>query len=297
MDYEHGATAKSKIGLGCVTFGREIDKGTSFRLMDHAYKNQITFLDTAAAYGNGVSEEIVGAWLKERAFSKKSITVATKILPPYTPLQIRLSVEESLRRLRTESIDILYLHRWDEILNNTEPWVTLDKLVKEGKVKKTGVSNFDTEQLLNAVNLKKINGLDSIRYIQNNNNFAISDLSSGVRDTCRSNEIKIVTFSPLGAGFLTGKHRDRIQVRSRFAIIPAHQDIYFTEQAKLRLDKILQVAERTGYSSTHLALSWALHQKDVFSVLIGCRTIAHLDQAFAAEKFHSPKIFSELGLI
>lgn len=297
MDYDHDANAISKIGLGCVTFGREIDKGTSFTLMDHAYKNGITFFDTAAAYGNGVSEEIVGKWLKERTFSKKSVTIATKILPPYTPSQICLSLEESLKRLRTESIDILYLHRWDEILNNTEAWITLDKLVKEGKVKKTGVSNFDTEQLLNAVNLQIINGLESIRYIQNNNNFAISDLSNGIRETCRSNGIKIVTFSPLGAGFLTGKHKHGVQQGSRFADIPAHQDIYFNEHAKQRLDKILQVAERTGYSSTHLALSWALHQKDVFLVLVGGRTIAHLDQAFAAAKFYSPEILSELDSI
>lgn len=297
MDYDHDATPVSIIGLGCVTFGREIDKGTSFTLMDHAYKNGITFFDTATAYGNGVSEEIVGTWIKERTFSKKSVTVATKILPPYTPSQIYVSVEESLKRLRTESIDILYLHRWDEILNSADAWIALDKLVKEGKMKEIGVSNFNSEQLANTVNLQKTMGLESIRYIQNNNNFAISDLTNGIRETCRSNGIKMVTFSPLGAGFLTGKHQHGVQQGSRFADNPAHQDIYFNEHANQRLDKILRIAELTGYSSTHLALSWALHQKDVFSVLVGGRTIAHLDQAFAAEKFYSSEILSELELI
>jgi aryl-alcohol dehydrogenase-like predicted oxidoreductase len=88
----------ANIGLGCVTFGREIDKDTSFALMDHALGMGVTHFDTAAAYSNGLSETIVGAWLATRN-TKNNINIATKILPPYNGAHIRQSVEQSLKRL------------------------------------------------------------------------------------------------------------------------------------------------------------------------------------------------------
>ncbi len=284
----------SRLGLGCVTFGREIDKETSFKLMDHAYSRGITSFDTAAAYGSGVSESIVGSWLAERAIPEDSVSIATKILPPYDPSHIRISVEQCLRRLRTETIDILYLHRWDERVKNHQTWSELTDLMNEGKVKELGVSNFNTVQLDNTVNLLK--GVDdvSLSYIQNNHNLAVSDISDEMMKICKENGIRIITYSPLGAGFLTGKHLYGVQKDSRFAVMPAHQDIYFNEHSQKRLERLLGIAERTGYSPAYLALAWAAHQPDVYSVLVGGRSVAHLDLAFEAGKFYSPEIFAEL---
>lgn len=284
----------SEIGLGCVTFGREIDKSKSFELMDYALANGIFFFDTAAAYGNGLSEEIVGAWLKTRSAEKKAVVIATKVLPPYTAQNICFNVEASIKRLGLTTIDILYLHRWDELLNNADAWMALHNLVMDGKVKALGVSNFNAVQLNNAIKLIKEKGLTSINFIQNNNNFAISDINEEIIETCITNDIKIVGFSPLAAGFLTGKHLQQIQKGSRFDAMPAHKDIYFNETANKHLRKILQVAEQTGYSAIQLSLSWALHQKNIYSVLVGGRTIAHLEQAFAARDFFSQEILTQL---
>ena len=294
MKQKKNSNPVSRLGLGCVTFGREIDQKTSFSIMDHAFLKGINFFDTAAAYSGGISEQIVGAWIQNRNLKNDDLVVATKVLPPYENSAVRLSVEQSLKRLQAETLDVLYLHRWDEISCNQDTWTVLDSLVKEGKVKALGVSNFNSGQLADAVNIQNNFGMTCLKYIQNNQNLAVSDIDADIKRICKENDIRIITFSPLGAGFLTGKHQHGVEHGSRFAVIPAHQDVYFNERSQQRLTKLLKVAAQTGYSAAHLALAWAIHQPDVSSVLIGGRTIAHLDQAFIAADFFSSELFAEL---
>ena len=106
----------SKIGLGCVTFGREIDKKASFAMMDHALSSGINLFDTASAYGSGASEIIMGEWMASRHPGSESVFTATKILPPYDQENMFKSVSNSLKHLRTNTLDLLYLHRWDPAL-------------------------------------------------------------------------------------------------------------------------------------------------------------------------------------
>jgi aryl-alcohol dehydrogenase-like predicted oxidoreductase len=255
------------IGLGCVTFGREINATDAFAIMDYAYSKGIHHFDTAAVYGNGASEKIVGEWLNSRR--PQNITIATKILPPFTEQAIHASLE------RLTKIDILYLHRWDAD-------IPLEIFTKEGMA--IGASNFTAEQ---------VSGLP-FKYIQNNHNLAVSDLTDELRAHCVAKNIKIVTYSPLGAGFLTGKHLHGVQPGSRFDIMPGHQQVYFNEHAQQRLKKLQEVSARTGHSMVHLALAWALHQKDIASILIGGRNVSHLDQALKALAFNDQEIFKEL---
>lgn len=287
----------SPIGLGCVTFGREIGKEASFALMDFARSNGVTFFDTAAAYGNGASETIIGEWLEARAPSTNLPMIATKILPPYTSSGIRQSVNQSLKRLHVSTIDILYLHRWHSDIESLSALETLHHLVKEGKVRMLGASNFNADQLNYVLQEQMQRGLSSFCTIQNNHNLAVSDLNDEIRNICRQYKIAIVTYSPLGAGFLTGKYQKSVQSGTRFSIVPGHQTIYFNEQTFRRLAKLQEVASRTGYSSVYLALAWALHQADVASVLVGGRSLGHLKQAFSAFAFNESKIFSELDSI
>jgi 1-deoxyxylulose-5-phosphate synthase len=284
----------SKIGLGCVTFGREIDKSASFVMMDWSYSCGITFFDTASAYGNGNSEVIVGEWLAERHPVSDSILVATKILPPYDQEGISNSVTLSLKRLGTETIDLLYLHCWDMVLQKPEVLLLLDNLIVQGKVRMLGASNFTAEQLGKSVTLQKENGFSLFRFVQNNNNLAVSDVNDDLIKVCSENNILIVSYSPLAAGFLTGKHRNGVQQGTRFDIIPGHQDVYFNGKALGRLAKLQMLADSTGYSATHLALAWALHRSGVASVLIGGRNPAHIDQAMVAMAFNEPEIFEQM---
>jgi len=284
----------TRIGLGCVTFGREIGKAASFVMMDHAVENGITFFDTAPAYGSGASEIIVGEWLAANRSLSDSILVATKLLPPYTRNNILESVECSLSRLKIDSVDLLYFHRWDQALNKPDAFFAFDELFKQGKVRMTGACNFNTAQLSYSLALQREHGLPLLNFIQNNNNLAVQDVTDEMTGICSENGIHMVTYSPLGAGFLTGKHLDGSTKGSRFELIPGHQDIYFNDRALRRLERLRSVARRTGHSSIHLALAWALHRNGITSVLTGGRTINHIDQALSALAFDSPEIFKEL---
>jgi len=285
----------SSIGLGCVTFGREIDGASAFAMLDHAFAKGIVFFDTAAAYGDGASECIVGKWLASRRPAPGAVTVATKIRPPYEPARILEATAQSLQRLGVAAIDLLYLHRWDATAESPEALAALDALVQTGKVRALGASNFNRAQLATALALQERHGFGQFRVVQNNHNLAVRDVSADFRQFCAEREIAIVTYSPLGAGFLTGKHQRGVEAGSRFDVIPGHQGVYFHEAAWRRLARLEAVAVRTGLTQTHLALAWALHQPGVASVLVGGRTTAHLEQALAALAFDEPELFAELG--
>jgi len=285
----------ANIGLGCVTFGREIDQQNSFKLLDHAFEKGITMLDTAAAYGSGSSESIIGEWLSKHQMDRAKLKLATKIIPSFDHDHIIIhSVEQSLKRLQTEKIDILYFHRWDPTCETSAALETFEKLIREGKVSELGASNFTAQQLASILGKQLSRGFSSIRYIQNNHNFAVRDVTPALSQICQDHNISIITYSPLAAGFLTGKYMDAIPAGTRFDIIPGHQQVYFNEVCFERLKKLQQMAERTGYSVVHLALVWALQQPEVSTVLAGGRTIQHLDQIFAAREFNDAEVIEEL---
>jgi aryl-alcohol dehydrogenase-like predicted oxidoreductase len=125
----------SPLCLGGSTFGREIDQAAAFALMDHAVARGITLFDTAATYTAGASEKIVGAWLASRRPAAGSLTVATKIYPPFTPEAIDAAVAASAARLGVATIDLLYLHKWDAAAETPDALRALDGLVRSGRVR------------------------------------------------------------------------------------------------------------------------------------------------------------------
>jgi len=274
--------SKAKIGLGCVTFGREIDRNDSFALLDAAMERGISMLDTAAAYGEGASEKIIGEWIASRNPDKSTFKVATKILPPFDATSIESRLRESQNRLGVPSIDLLYLHSWDSSAAELDVLVSLDRLVRDGTIQQLGVSNVKMETLRQVREMQEQHSLAPFSVVQNNFNYAVRDLDEDERQQCSELGIRVVTYSPLGAGFLTGKHRDGVEKGSRFDVIPGHQDVYFHEQAWERLDRLEEVAQAHEYSQAHLALAWVFHQPNIDCVLIGSRKIGHLNQAVVA---------------
>ena len=289
-----GASALTRICLGGSTFGRENDEAASFALMDHAISRGITLIDTAAVYSAGVSEQIVGAWLASRRPGAGSLAIATKIYPPYTADAIEASVAACAQRLRVERIDLLYLHKWDAAAETPETLHALEQLTRSGRVGTLGVSNFTVPQLRKILDLQATLGLTGLRVIQNNNNLAVRDVDEPLVKLCAARGVAIVTYSPLGAGFLTGKHRAGVQPGSRFDVAPGHQDVYFNAVCDRRLARLEKISARTGHAMPHLALAWALHRPGVAAVLVGGRAPAQLDQAFAALALDEPALFAEL---
>ena len=286
--------ATGPICLGSSTFGREIDQATAFTLMDHAQARGVKLFDTAATYSAGVSESIIGAWLSSRRPAAGAPAIATKLYPPYTSAAIDAGVAASAARLGVETIDLLYLHKWDDAAETPAALGALDRLVRSGRVRALGVSNFTAAQLQTVLTLQHQLGLAPFRALQNVNNLAVSEVDPTIRDLCAAREVAIISYSPLGAGFLTGKHRGGVQPGSRFDVAPGHQAIYFKPGPESRLARLAAVAARTGHPMAHLALAWAMHRPGVTSVLVGGRTPAHLDQAFAALAFNEPALFAEL---
>jgi aryl-alcohol dehydrogenase-like predicted oxidoreductase len=274
----------SSIGLGCVTFGREIDEVTAVTLMDHALERGINLFDTAEAYAAGASEEVVGNWLHRRGV-RDQVVLATKVAGGLTRERIISSAEASLRRLKTDRIDLFQLHHWDRQVPLDETLAALDSLVTQGKARYVGCSNYSAEQLQQALNHQASNGWSPLVSVQPNYNLVVRDIEKALIPLCLKQNVGIISYSPLGAGFLTGKYRQGgpIPEGTRFDIIPGHQDVYFSDENFAKVEKLRAEAGARGISMIQLALAWVINRPGITSVLIGGRTPAHIDQAFAAE--------------
>ncbi|WP_018625926.1 aldo/keto reductase [Niabella aurantiaca] len=282
------------IGLGCVTFGREIDREAAFRLMDFSFKQGIRFFDTAASYGEGRSEAIIGNWMARNPEYKGKTMVATKLKPPYEPTQMLRCLDESLEHLGMETIDLLYLHCWDGRAENLQTLKCLEGFIRTGKVRSLGASNFNALQLGKVLQLQLENGWTPFSFAQNNHNLAVSDMSREWLQLCRQYRLRVIGYSPLGAGFLTGKYLHGVMNGTRFDIIKGHQAIYFNERSQRRLKRLQELAAQTGLSPELLAMAWAVHQKEVDCVLVGGRTVAHIDNALQALQFTDSDLLSGL---
>jgi aryl-alcohol dehydrogenase-like predicted oxidoreductase len=270
----------SSIGMGCVTFGREVDPQSSLLIMDHAFEQGITLFDTAEAYAQGASERVVGEWMKSRQ-SRDKVVLATKISGQLTRHRIVASAEASLKRLQTDRIDLLQTHIWDESTPLEETLGALTTLVQQGKVRHIGCSNYSAPQLEAALALSNTAGFSRLVSVQPPYNLVQRNIEADLLPFCAAENIGVISYSPLAAGFLTGKYRQGAAIPSgtRFDVIPGHQDIYFTEHGYQVLEKLDAESKATGQSHVQLALSWVLDQPGITSVLIGARNIDQIDQA------------------
>lgn len=273
----------SAIGLGAVTFSREIDEATAFTIIDHAVDRGINLIDTAEAYNKGGSETVVGAWLKARG-QRDKVVLATKLIPPLTQERIPTAVEASLRRLQTDVIDLYQIHAFDKNTPLDESLAALSKLIQEGKVRYLGCSNFAAWQLCKALWRADVLGLPRLESVQPNYNLAIRDIEAELLPLCADQQIGVISYSPLGAGFLTGKYSKSWTAPqgTRFDIIPDHWAIYENALSMQRMENLRAKAQATGIAMVQLAMAWVLGQPGITSTLIGCRTTAQVDQAFAA---------------
>lgn len=273
----------SSIGLGCVTFGREIDQPTSLSIMDHALDHGITLFDTAEAYGQGASEIVIGNWLQQR-HRRDHIVLATKVTGQLTRGRILSCAEASLKRLQTDHIDLLQTHVWDQVTPLEETLEALTTLVAQGKVRYVGCSNYTASQLTAALSLSEQSKLIRLTSVQPPYNLVQRDIEKDLLPLCTREGIGVISYSPLAAGFLTGKYRpgQPVPQGTRFDVIPGHQQIYFTEHGYQVLEELDQAAAETGLSHIQLALEWVLRQSSVTSVLIGARDTSQVDQALAA---------------
>ena len=270
----------SALGMGCVTFGREIDPNTSFEILNHALEKGITLFDTAESYGAGASEEIVGFWMESRG-CRDEIVLASKVSGVLTKDRIISSAEESLRRLKTDRIDLFQLHVWDAETPLMEMLTALDLLVRDGKVLEIGCSNYTKNQLQTSRKLSDEGTLAKMATVQPPYNLVQREIDMDLLPYCQTEGIGVISYSPLAAGFLTGKYRpgQSLPKGSRFDVIPGHQPIYFTDHGYEVLEQLDKRVMETGCTHAELAMHWVLQQSGITSVLVGARTTDHVDLA------------------
>lgn len=289
----------SSIGLGCVTFGREIDQDAAFRVMDRAVECGITLFDTAEAYGRGASETVVGHWLKQRGHRDR-IVLATKVTGRLSAAHMLESAEASLRRLQVEQVDLFQLHRFDPDVALEETLAALNQVVERGWARVAGCSNYAAWQLCKALWIEDVQGWARIESVQPNYNLVERGIEQELLPLCADQQIGVISYSPLGAGFLTGKYResDPIPAGTRFDLLPGHQAIYFKARGWQVVEGLRAKSEELGISMPLLALAWAIGRPGISSVLIGARTPAQVDQAFEAEALGlSPELSAELSAL
>ncbi|MEN9934064.1 MAG: hypothetical protein RLZZ387_643 [Chloroflexota bacterium] len=299
MDYRFlGATGLrvSELCLGAMTFGRETSEADSRALMDRFVEAGGTFIDTANVYSRGASEEIVGRWLRER--TRDDLVIATKARFPMgdgpndagvSRKHILASVEASLRRLQTDYIDLFQVHCWDARTPLDETLSTLDGLVRSGKVRYLGASNFTGWQLQLAASRCEARGWEPFVCLQPQYNLLERGIEWEVLPVCEREGLGVIPWSPLRGGWLSGKYRRGMSAPpedTRVALAEQQGwseswSRYNNERTWSIIDALVAVAEEAGRTPAQVALNWVLHRPGVTSPIIGARTMAQLEANLA----------------
>jgi aryl-alcohol dehydrogenase-like predicted oxidoreductase len=277
----------SVIGLGCNNFGRRVDLDGTRAVVDAALDAGITFLDTANTYGDprGRSEELLGEVLEGR---RDQIVLATKFGmdmgdgrgPRGSREYILQAVEASLRRLRTDVIDYYWYHQPDGVTPIAETLETLDELVRAGKVRYIGASNFSADQIEEADKVARDRGFTRFTAIQNNYSLLNREAERDVLPTCERLGLGFVPFFPLASGLLTGKYR-RGEPAPAGTRLAARDQVATNEQFDV-VEAVARFAADRGASMIEVAIGALLARPVVSSVIAGATKPEQIPQNVAA---------------
>lgn len=284
----------SELCLGCMTFGREASEEDSKRLVDRFLDAGGNFIDTADVYSKGVSEEITGRTIKG---VRDEVVLATKVYFPMgegpndtglSRKHVTQGCEDSLRRLGTDYIDLYQVHCWDSATPLKETLSTLTDLVRSGKVRYMGVSNFTGWQLVKSVCLSEANGLERFVCLQPQYSLVERNIEREILPICLEEGLGVIPWSPLGGGFLSGKYRreEEPPQGSRISEAVASMEEHWDRRATYRnwraLDVAGRISEETGKSYAQISLNWLLRQDGVTAPIIGARTLEQLEDNLGA---------------
>jgi aryl-alcohol dehydrogenase-like predicted oxidoreductase len=287
----------SRLCLGCMSFG-EPDRGNhqwvlheeqSRQIIKKALEHGITFFDTANVYSDGTSEEIVGRALKDYA-NRDEIVIATKVHgrmhegPNGAGLSrkaIMSEVDNSLRRLGTDYVDLYQIHRWDYHTPIEETMEALHDVVKAGKARYIGASSMYAWQFLQALHIAERNGWTRFVSMQNHLNLLYREEEREMLPLCRAEKIGVIPWSPLARGRLT---RDWEEATARSETDEFGKYLYAAtaEADRLVVERVAEVAKKRGVPRAQVSLAWVLQKEPVTAPIIGATKMSHLEDAVAA---------------
>jgi aryl-alcohol dehydrogenase (NADP+) len=301
MDYINlGSTGLkvSRLCLGTMTYGSKrwrewiLEEEESLPGIRRALEAGSNFFDTADMYSNGASEEVLGRILKACGASRDRIVVATKVFNPMgdDPNQRGLSrkhihhaIDDSLRRLQMDYVDLYQIHRFDSHTPIDETLEALHDVVKAGKALYIGASSMYAWQFAKMLYRADQLGLTRFVTMQNHYNLVYREEEREMMPLCREEGIGVIPWSPLARGFLAGNRR----VQDRGDTVRAKTDdfaqkLYYQPSDFAVVDRLSEVSRQLGLSNAQVALAWLLHQPGVTSPIIGASKMAHLEDALAA---------------
>jgi aryl-alcohol dehydrogenase-like predicted oxidoreductase len=282
----HSGIQVSVVGLGCNQFGGRLDLAGTRDVIDAAISHGITFLDTADRYGDTRSEEFIGEVLRGR---RDEVVLATKFGmdvgdgwdgPRGTPEYVQHACENSLRRLQTDVIDLYWYHRPDGVTPIGETLAGLDELVRAGKVRAIGASNFSVAQIREAERAAAERGLTRFTAIQNEYSLLHRGPERDVLPLCEELELAFIPYYPLASGLLTGKYR-RDQAAPEGARLAQREQIATDEQWQL-IEALSEYARARDLSLTDVAIGALLQQPAVASVITGATSPSQLESNASA---------------
>ncbi|MBK6325516.1 MAG: aldo/keto reductase [Chloroflexi bacterium] len=282
----------STICLGTMQFGWSADKATAFTILDQATAEGINFIDTADVYsrwaeGNdgGVSEQIIGDWLQQSSARRQDIILATKVRGQMgdgpndqglSRQHILNAVHDSLKRLQTDYIDLYQMHWPDEETPLEETLQTLNDLVRAGKIRYIGCSNYPAWLLAKSLWISDINQFSRFDSLQPHYNLVHrAEFERELQPLCLDQGIGVIPYSPLAGGFLTGKYR-------RDTPLPPSvraggvQSRYMNEMGFTAVDKLADLAAAHQATVPQIAIAWVLANPAVTSAIIGANSLSQL---------------------
>ncbi len=282
----------STVCLGTMQFGWTADKSTSFAIMDEFVARGGSFFDTADVYSfwaddnpGGVSETWIGDWLRQSSVPRDQIIIASKAgLRMWAgPDGVGLSrkhlmraVEDSLRRLQIETIDLYQAHWPDENTPIEETLRAFDDMIKQGKVRAVGCSNYSADQLQKALAVSESYGLVRFESLQPHYNMMRRiNFEGSLMNLCASQEIGVIPYSSLARGFLTGKYRKNQPIPDK-AWQSQSLPQFFTDQGFAVVEALAEIARNRQVSIPQIAIAWLLANPVVTSAIIGTSSVSQL---------------------
>jgi aryl-alcohol dehydrogenase-like predicted oxidoreductase len=268
-----GSLEVSVVGLGGNNFGRRLDSDATSAVVHAALDEGINFFDTADVYGSTRSEEFLGRALGRR---RDEVVIATKFgsrldeqRKGAAPEYVRQAAEDSLRRLRTDRIDLYQLHWPDPQVPIEDTLGALDELVRSGKVREIGCSNVSAEHLRAAEEATTREGVARFASVQNEYSLLHREPERDVLPECERAGIAFIPYFPLASGLLTGKYRQGQPVPEGSRLQSGRGDSLLTERNLAVVEKLIEFSESRGHTILELAFSWLLERPAVRSVIAG----------------------------
>jgi aryl-alcohol dehydrogenase-like predicted oxidoreductase len=283
------ALTVSPITLGTMTFGAQTDEATARSMIDLCLDRGVNFIDTANVYNAGKTEEILGRILagrRDRFVLASKVGIKNDQLPDEAGLSraaIVKGIENSLRRLKTDYVDLYYLHQPDYTVPLEESLAAMDELVRAGKVRFVGVSNYAAWQVCRILWLAETNDWQPVQVVQPMYNLLARGIEQELLPMCRDFRLAVVPYNPLAGGLLTGKHTAAAPLSgTRFDLLPFYRDRYWHQANFEAVRELSKIAAGAGRSLVRLALGWLLQQGAVTSIIVGASRLEQLRENLAA---------------